>query len=101
MRIATVKLKELADINHERKMAIEQLEGELGQMKQKRQALLQLVEQPTKHEISNLDKIHKEMEGLYKDYVIEVFDKKNIVGFERKIKDVMYNLMELREDLLM
>lgn len=41
------------------------------------------------------------MEILYKDYIVEVFENGNVVGFERKIKDIMANVMELREDLLM
>jgi hypothetical protein len=41
------------------------------------------------------------MEGLYKDFIIDVFDRGDTVQFEKKISTIMTNIIELKEDLLM
>lgn len=39
------------------------------------------LEKPVKHEVKTLEKIHKAMEQLYKDYIIDVFDRGDTVQF--------------------
>jgi hypothetical protein len=68
---------------------------------QKRESLLAALDKPVKHEVKTLEKIHRAMEGLYKDYIVDVFDKGDTVQFEKKISTIMTNILELKEDLLM
>jgi hypothetical protein len=43
----------------------------------------------------------KALDKLYKEYITNVFQEGNIVGFESKITYIISNVQEIKEDLMM